>query len=506
MKLAQRSSPLHLSVLLMVAQLVPSSALAEELTHSYPESQGVQSRHIAEFLKSWKEDTLPIHSLLILRRGTIIHQTYAYPFSSNARHDIASCTKTVTALLVGIGIDKGKLNGLHATLSDMFPDRTIDKLDDRKRSMTLQDLLTMRSGLASLNDGLTLLNMQKTDDWVQFGLDLGMGRQPGKAFHYVSVNSHLMSAALEKAVMIPTNEYACEQLFMPLGITGTGWPTDPSGIAHGWGDLRMQPTDMAKLGLLLLQEGEWNGKQIVSREWVRMVTKCDVSTGKAFYPRYGFQCWGGDGYFAAIGRGGQRIIVVPDRDLIVVTTAGADSKQEAMLDQLCLRLATSVDSTTELVPVDPVATQQISTLQRALAAPPPKASVASPPKFAQGVGQFWYRLAPNPILDRVKLAFPEGNEARLELDFNPNRRSAPVLLPVGLDGIPRFGPGRYKEPAATSGTWVSPNTFKIDLDEVANINHWTMQLQFEGEGEHIELTMRDVTGLPALRVKGRRER
>lgn len=481
----------------------PTLAPAAELPRSAPHSQGVPARQLAAFLTQWNDAKLPIHSLLVLRHGTIVHETYAYPFRPAARHDIASCTKTITALLVGIAIDQGKLNSLDTTLDKLFPGRTIDKFDNRKRAITLGDLLTMRSGLASFSDGVTLLRMQQAPEWVQFGLDLAAGRPPGQSFNYLSVNTHLLSAAVQQAVDMPTAEFAREQLFAPLAINDFGWPTDPAGIAHGWGDLRLLPTDMAKLGLLLLHDGKFGGKQVVSRDWVRHMTTGDVATSNRFYPRYGFQCWLGEGVFAALGRGGQRIIVAPDRELIVVVTAGADPKQETALDRLCLDLISAIEPATRVVDEDAEADQQIANLQQALLAPPRKTDITTSAERAR-VGGVRYRLAPNVIVDRVRLEFPKPEEARLDLEFNPQRRFEPLSLPVGLDGVPRLGPGRYQEPAAVSGGWTSPHTFQIDLDEVANINHWTLELTFTGD--QVELSMHDRTGLPAVKTKGRAER
>jgi CubicO group peptidase (beta-lactamase class C family) len=496
---------LRLAVLSIL--LAPSRAPAAALPRSAPHLQGVHARHLATFLKQWQAEALPIHSLLVLRHGTIVHETYAYPFRPGARHDIASCTKTITALLVGIAIDQGKLSGLDATLDKLFPGRSIDKFDERKRAITLEDLLAMQSGLASFNDGITLLGMQRSPDWVQFGLDLAVGRPPGQSFHYVSVNSHLLSGAVQQAVEMPTADFAREQLFEPLEIRDVGWPTDPAGIAHGWGDLRLQPTDMAKLGLLLLHEGETHGEQLVSRDWVRRMTTGEVATSNRFFPRYGFQCWVGDGVFAALGRGGQRIIVAPDRDLVIVVTAGADPKQEATLDRLCLELVASIDPSEAVaqaaIPQDPEADEQIAAYQQTLLAPPPKTEFITSPESSR-VSGVRYQLATNVIAHRVKLEFATPDEARLELEFNPQRRFDTLLLPVGLDGVPRFGPGRYQEPAAALGTWTGPNTFRIDLDELANINHWTIELTFTGD--ELELSMHDRTGLPPVKVKGRAER
>lgn len=490
--------------LLLTFVLIYGAASAADWQRGTPESQGVRSQVIAEFLNRWQQDQLPLHSLIVVRRGELIHQSHGYPFRAEGMHDVASCTKTVTGLLVGIAIDQRKLRGVDGTLEQLVPEREIAKLDERKRAVRLEDLLTMRSGFASLNDGLTLFQMLQSPDWAQYALDLGMMRSPGETFQYLSVNSHLMAAAIQQAAGVPTKEFARRELFEPLGIKDFGWPEDPQGVAHGWGDLRLHPADLARIGQLILQRGAWEGKQVVSSAWIEDATRTYAETKRAEYPGYGYHCWIGAGRIAAIGRGCQRVIVVPDRELVIVAMAGADLKQEQQIDQMCRDLIASIDPEVNALPDDPAGRRELHAAQAALLAAPAAREPSNTAEIAERIGAHWYRLGSNPFVERFRLSFDKGKEARLELQFQAASWLDPLVVDVGLDGEPRMSQGRFNEPAAATGEWTGPRSFRVDLDEIGNINRWQIEIAFENESE-VEFKMREATGLPPVRVRGTRE-
>jgi CubicO group peptidase (beta-lactamase class C family) len=284
------------------------------------------------------------HSLLVIRNGYLIteqyYQTDNHIYSRDCKHYIYSCTKSITSILVGIAIEQGYINNVHQKVLDFFPDRNISNVDSRKEAMTLEHLLTMTSGMnwvewhTNPSDPANSFNlMVRSSDWVQYVLDRPMNFDPGEVFNYNTGGSHLLSAIIQKATGRTTLSFAQEYLFNPLNITlgDIVWDYDPSGIVSGGTGLYLTPQDMAKIGYLYLMNGTWpfNGKQIVSAEWITNATRSNPHLGSE--DLYGYQVWFTSltdcdikGYFAW-GYNTQKIYIIPELDLVVVYTSdGAD--------------------------------------------------------------------------------------------------------------------------------------------------------------------------------------
>ncbi len=204
-----------------------------------PERHGIGSGQIKAVLETLRRERVGLHSLLVVRNGKLVFETYAYPFTSNNRHDLASCTKTVTATLVGIAKDEGAIKGVDQSVVSFFPVRTIARLDDAKKAVRIEDLLTMRSGIAHINEAIFQMQLFQSADWVKFCLDMPVRAEAtGRKFQYFNGNSHLLSAIVQGATSTATDDFAKEKLFEPMGINSFGWPRDPQGVSWGWGDLR----------------------------------------------------------------------------------------------------------------------------------------------------------------------------------------------------------------------------------------------------------------------------
>ena len=288
---------------------------AEGWRSTAPEQQGIDSQKLAEALDGIRQRNMNIHSLLIVRNGFVVLDAYFYPYDEKDLHDIASVTKSLTSALVGIAIGQGKIKAVNQPLLQFFPGRSIANQEPRKERLTLEHLLSMTSGLdCKFQPGeLTLRQMKQSQDWTQFMLDLPMAADPGSKFVYCSGGTHLLSAIISQTTGQNELEFARQTLFNPLGITEVLWPSDPQGINHGWGDLRMHPRDLAKLGLLWLNRGVWEGKSIVPASWVDESTRVHAKTSMDSDYGYGWWVKTHDLPFAyeAVGRGGQRVTVVP---------------------------------------------------------------------------------------------------------------------------------------------------------------------------------------------------
>jgi CubicO group peptidase (beta-lactamase class C family) len=292
---------------------------------STPEEQGMDGQLIQQALDAVDRDGIALHSLLIIRHGCLVSESYFWGYSAIRKHELYSVTKSFVSTLVGISIDQELIGGVDTPMTGFFPGLVPGNPDPRKDSMTLEDVLTMRTGLDWIETDSTFNAIYRSTDWAKFVLDLPMAHEPGTVFEYCSGCSHLLSAAVQKAAGTPLREFADQNLFAPLGITGFTWETSSEDIPIGGWGLSLAPRDLAKLGYLFLHGGLWDGRQIVSAGWVKEATREHTGDGGGL--RYGYQWWVNPGLnaFLALGRYGQMIYVIPEKDLIIVTTAGEES-------------------------------------------------------------------------------------------------------------------------------------------------------------------------------------
>ncbi|MFW9847093.1 MAG: serine hydrolase domain-containing protein [Candidatus Thorarchaeota archaeon] len=296
-----------------------------------PEEQGVNSSRLEEAASFIEDSGARVRSMLVVHNGYLVFEQYFMPqlYDQDDTHIIYSCTKSVTSSLIGIAIDEGYITSTGQAILDFFPDLYIDNLDPRKESITLENVLTMTSGLEwdeeSYDDFNDYYGMINSGNWVQYVLNKTVVRDPGTYFYYNTGGSHLLSAIINITTGMTTLEFAVEHLFNPLGIDTYSWIQDPQGIHNGGSSLALRPRDMAKFGYLFLNNGEWDGEQIVPSNWVTTSSDSHVTIyGGTF--SYGYQWWINEpgGYYCARGYQGQLIFVVPDEDLIVVFTSDMD--------------------------------------------------------------------------------------------------------------------------------------------------------------------------------------
>lgn len=310
-----------------VRSMSPEPAESRDETTYWPVAAPGDERMDADLLQHLVDtvtaENRAIDSVTVVRNGRLVLDEYFAGFESGRLHSLASCTKSIMSVLIGIAIDQGHIDGVDHPVLDFFPDREVGNRDGSKEAMTLENLLTMSSGMECADSEDFLTEMRASGDWIQFVLDRRMSYPPGDRFEYCSSNSFLLSAILQQATGMNALAFARENLFEPLGITEVYWPASPDGITHGWGDLALKPHDMAKIGVMLLDQGQWEGRQIVSSGWVEESTVLRLPTMRSdgLFEGYGYQWWVDPaGLYAASGTGGQFIYVVPGESLVVVFT------------------------------------------------------------------------------------------------------------------------------------------------------------------------------------------
>jgi CubicO group peptidase (beta-lactamase class C family) len=300
---------------------------------STPAEQGMDPELIAKGIAQLKSTFQEPHSLLIIRHGFLVVEEYYRGYRPTQYQDVASVNKSFLSALIGIAIEQGAIPGIDQRMMDYFPEYATPELDPRAYEVTIEDLLTMTSGFdwpekepiapAFINEAFSSGMPQNTL------LRSKIVAEPGSTFNYCTACTHVLSIILQEATGIPAQEFAQEYLMTPLGISPDDWDWDEVGLGYnsgGWG-FYLTPRDMAKLGYLYLNNGNWDGNQIIPEEWVRTSRQKLVDLGQ--HQGYGYLWWttmldGHPAYYAN-GHGGQYIYVLPTLDLVVVVTQETDS-------------------------------------------------------------------------------------------------------------------------------------------------------------------------------------
>jgi CubicO group peptidase (beta-lactamase class C family) len=295
-------------------------------------------------LAEWRQ--ADVHGIVVIRHGMLAFEHY-FPgadsqygtpipnatFNADTLHDVRSVTKSVTALCLGIALDHGWVKNIDAPVLTFFPEWT-DLGTPEKERITLRHLLTMSAGLdwdenISYTDPMNSeIRMNRAPDPYRFVLEQPVVQPPGEVYNYSGGSATLISVVLKKTTGRSIEQFANDELFAPLGIAETKWYHFSNGDPRAASGLRLRPRDMAKLGQLVLNHGQWNGRQVVTAAYADAAITPQIN-GQGLY-FYGYQFWLGRSFAggreidwaAAVGLGGQRIFIVPALDLVAVVTAG----------------------------------------------------------------------------------------------------------------------------------------------------------------------------------------
>jgi CubicO group peptidase (beta-lactamase class C family) len=362
------------AAVIAVFTLLPQAAADEWPTMSWPTATPRAAGLAAEALARFDSDIASgkyayVDSMLVIRYGKVVYdrsysREYGKIYGEQARqtsalnahdpsgpynyfnpwwhpyyrrgelHTLQSITKTITSIVIGAATARNEFPSLDTPVLKFFDETKVANVDQRKRRITIRHLLTMNSGLAwderlpydDPHNSSSL--MEASADWVQYTIDQPLAHEPGSQFNYSSGNAQLLSYIFRVATGQDIEEYAAKHLFAPLAIEGFFWKRSPSGLADTEGGLYLERHDLAKIVYLFHKNGTWNGKQIVTPNWV----KASLAPGPPVSEMigavgYGFLWWlyhyGTNDHrlaFASMGFGGQMAIVIPDYDLVIVFT------------------------------------------------------------------------------------------------------------------------------------------------------------------------------------------
>jgi len=267
-----------------------------------------------------------LKSLVVFHKDTILKEAFYGTGGADVRHNVRSVTKSVVSILIGIAIDKGYLTSVEQTLGE-FIDPNEYSITTEKSAIKIRHLLTMSSGFewneltaSGYNDWIS------ADNQIQYLLDKPLVAQPGQLFNYNSAGTHLLSYIITKVSGMSTYEFSLRYLFNPIGVEEVDWNIDKQGYCNGGAGLYFTPHDMVKIGQIILNRGVYKGKIIVSSDYIdqSIQSKISINGSLPFASDYGYSWWLGQNekgsYIFANGYGGQFIVIVPNLDLIVVTT------------------------------------------------------------------------------------------------------------------------------------------------------------------------------------------
>lgn len=309
------------------AQNLPVSEM-QSLPRSSPESQGVSSKDIADYLIKADREVVSMHSFMMVRNGKVIAEAWWKPETPEKPHVLWSLSKSFTSTAIGLAVQEGKLS-IDDHVLKFFPDDVPDELSANLKAMRVRDLLTMTTG--HQNE----VNLRNQSNWVKAFLAHPVPHKPGTHFQYNTPATFMLSAIIQKVTGQTLPEYLRTRLFEPLGIEQPQWDLNPQGIAIGGYGLYLKTEDIAKFGQLYLQKGKWQGKQIIPEEWVDQATSKQVSNGsdptKDWDQGYGFQFWRcRHNAFRGDGKDGQFCIVMPELNTVIAITANTNNMQAAL--------------------------------------------------------------------------------------------------------------------------------------------------------------------------------
>jgi CubicO group peptidase (beta-lactamase class C family) len=250
-------------------------------------------------------------------------------------HTLQSVTKTITSVVIGTAVTRGEFPSIDTPVLAFYDSAQVRNIDDRKRRMTIRHLLTMTDGMDWLENlpytdpRNTTVQMEASYDWVKFTIDRPMAAEPGTRWNYNSGASQLLADIFRKATKMDIEEYAARHLFAPIGIQAWYWKRTPAGIIDTEGGLYLEATDLARIWYLFLRGGVWNGRRVLSDEWVRASVAPAIAVAPgAGAPRYGFKWWlyphpsdSSSFVWSGSGFGGQSPMALPREDLVIVFNA-----------------------------------------------------------------------------------------------------------------------------------------------------------------------------------------
>lgn len=436
-------------------------------------------------------------SLMIIRHGNVVTETYYAPNVTGVSHDLRSVTKSITGTLTAIEVKNGLLDSVDRPVVELFSDHQIANLDDNKKAITVQHLLDMTSGIAwqerFYTPDETVIQMYRAPNRTEFVLNQPMSDPPGAKFYYDSGNPYLLSALITKKTGHNAFDFAKQELFGPLGITSAKWGgVDAQGVTDGEAGLSLTPQDMARIGYLYLHEGMWDGKQIIPTSWVERARAGSVPA--TFGLHYANLWWSlpEKGAFMALGRHSQMIVVIPKLDIVATMTGILRDDEAYPVRRLVDDISRAAKSDTPL-PVDPVAQGLLAAAIRSAATEKPSA-VGPTPDLAKEISGKTFKFSDNNELHVKSFAlnfFDQDSWWEITTDTGKDHSIQRFSGLMGLDGVFRRSPPAFYGINAAKGRWINQHTFEIDRHILGHSETQLWTLAFAGNKVDVDFENTD---------------
>lgn len=471
----------------LVAVLVSATALfaAEQpLPRATPESQGVSSAALLNFVNTLDGKIDGMHSVLIVRHGKVILEGWWKPYDAQHNHVLYSLSKSFASTAVGFAVAEGKLT-IDDEVLKFFPDDAPAEPSGNLKAMRVRDILTMSTG----HQDEPPVAPDKIS--AKSFLAQPVPHLPGTHFKYNTPATFMQSAIVQKLTGQTALDYLRPRLFEPLGITQPVWDTNFEGVSLGGYGLRVRTEDIAKFGQLYLQKGKWNGKQLLPASWVEQASARQVSNGSNpksdWNQGYGFQFWRcrnnayrGDGAF------GQYCVVLPDQDTVVAITSGVKDMQavlNVLWDQLLPVLAPKkmkADRATQKQLTDRLADLEIK----------PAAGNATASLASRAANRTYTFAANDQKLESLQLTTAVNGELQLTLRVNGREAKVACGHRQWRSGRGPFAGGYLAdfpdEPLAGTFGWTADDALQLKICAVETPYHLTLKLKFAGDNLTID--------------------
>lgn len=477
-----------------------------EFPRTTPESQGVSSAGILQWVEAIERDVHEVHSFMLLRHGRVIAEGWWSPHGPEHPHLMFSVSKSFTATAVGLAVAEGRFSLDDAVLS-FFPEHAPAEVNDHLAAMQVRHLLTMSTGQAE--DTWTPMVLRPDGDWFAGFFDVPVRYAPGTHFVYNTGATYMLSAIVQHATGMKVLDYLRPRLFEPLGIEGATWVESPQGITAGGIGLSLTTEDLARFGQLYLNKGRWQEARVLPEAWVEQATAAQVQSSGMntdWTQGYGYQFWRsrhhtyrGDGVF------GQFCIVMPGQDAVLAMTGGVDlfdmqRPLELVWDLLLPAMGSAAmpeDADAERALRDKLADLRFA----------PVPGEADPPLASQLTGRT-YAMDGNSL----------GIEA-LGLNLTGPNRSITIQTAAGEEVIPvGFGEWKHSQttlfsqpllfdrtPVAASGAWTTDETFTLLFRLYETPFFYTLDCHFAGDELMVEIRVNvSLESMEPVLLTGRR--
>ena len=453
------------------------------LSRKSPESQGISSKGILDFLKATKESGLEWHSFMLLRHGHVVAEGWWKPFNAGFKHTLYSLSKSFTSTAIGFLVQEGKITVNDSVIS-FFKEETPQYPTDNLKAMKIKHLLTMNTGHNT--DTLPLMRESK-EAWTKTFLAQEVKHEPSTHFLYSTGATYMLGAIVHKVTGQKLEDYLAPRLFKPLGITGYDWEISPQGLNTAGYGLRVKTEDIAKFGQFYLQKGKWNGKQILSEAWINEATSKQTTSQSGdndWSQGYGYQFWRcKPGFYRGDGAFGQFCMVMPEQDAVLVMTCESFNLQKTI----------NVAYETILPAISNVALSEnpsdLALLNKeisALSLPVPQGKTSSPlhakysdklfavEKNSYGITQVGFGL----FEDAGVLRLNDGTGIK-KIGFGWEKWRVNNNSPKNF--FPVMGRTQVPSKMAATATWVNTNTLQINIKFVEGVHGDKITCVFEDD-------------------------